>query len=75
MTGRSYRLASDDVTVVTAFCLPSKRRPLPAAPPWLVWHTQPKGGPRNVAIARPDGSRTVRPFRGLRRLTEGDDRG
>ena len=27
----------------------------------------PGGGPRNVLIERADGSRTVRPFRGLRR--------
>jgi hypothetical protein len=27
----------------------------------------PGGGPRNVLIERGDGSRTVRPFRGLRR--------
>ena len=26
------------------------------------------GGPRNVLLRRPDGSRVVRPFRGLRRL-------
>lgn len=25
-------------------------------------------GPRNVLLQRPDGSRTVRPFRGLRRV-------
>jgi hypothetical protein len=28
----------------------------------------PGGGPRNVFIQREDGSRVVRPFRGLRRL-------
>ena len=27
----------------------------------------PGGGPRNVAIRRPDGSVTIRPFRGLRK--------
>lgn len=73
MTGRCYHLAGETVTVTAAFALPSKRRPLPAAPSWLVWHRPAKGGPRNVTITRPDGSRTVRPFRGLRRLTEGDD--
>ena len=30
----------------------------------------PGGGPRNVRIQREDGSTTVRPFRGLRRLPE-----
>ncbi len=37
----------------------------------------PGGGPRTVAIERADGSRAVRPFRGLRRLgrrvTTGDE--
>jgi len=28
----------------------------------------PGGGPRNVLIERGDGSKTVRPFRGLRKL-------
>jgi hypothetical protein len=31
----------------------------------------PGGGPRNVLIERADGSKAVRPFRGLRRLREG----
>jgi len=31
------------------------------------------GGPRNVAIQRADGSRVVRPFRGLRRPKEVTD--
>ncbi len=30
------------------------------------------GGPRNVAIRRQDGSIVVRPFRGLRKLREGE---
>lgn len=29
----------------------------------------PGGGPRNVLIERGDGSKVVRPFRGLRRLS------
>ena len=29
------------------------------------------GGPRNVLIEREDGSRVVRPFRGLRRVQRG----
>lgn len=32
----------------------------------------PGGGPRNVLIERGDGSRVVRPFRGLRRRQEGE---
>lgn len=31
----------------------------------------PGGGPRNVRIQWPDGSTTIRPFRGLRRLPDG----
>jgi len=31
------------------------------------------GGPRNVLIARQDGLRVVRPFRGLRRIKEAGD--
>ncbi len=30
-----------------------------------------RGGPRNVLVLRPDGSRVVRPFRGLRRPAGG----
>jgi hypothetical protein len=34
----------------------------------LIWHRPPRpGAPRNVLILRADGSRAVRPFRGLRR--------
>ena len=32
----------------------------------LIWWG-PGGGPRNAAIARPDGTIVVRPFRGLRK--------
>ena len=30
----------------------------------------PRGGPRNVLIRREDGTKVVRPFRGLRRASE-----
>jgi hypothetical protein len=33
--------------------------------------SRPTGAPRNVMIQRADGSRTVRPFRGLRRVSTG----
>ena len=33
----------------------------------------PGGGPRNVLIERADGTRVVRPFRGLRKLPRCDD--
>ena len=35
----------------------------------------PGGGPRNVLIQRADGTRVVRPFRGLRRVRAADARG
>ncbi|WP_049568698.1 hypothetical protein [Nonomuraea sp. SBT364] len=63
-----YTLRGQAVTVVCRFVLPSKRNPLPPAPPWLHWHRQPPGAPRNAAIRHPDGTITVRPFRGLRRI-------
>jgi acetyl esterase len=37
------------------------------APVVVVTSWGPGGGPRNVAIRRPDGTVVVRPFRGLRR--------
>ena len=44
------------------------RAPGPAPrPPWLLWAHPPKSAPRNVLIECADGSRVVRPFRGLRR--------
>ncbi|MEV0149074.1 MULTISPECIES: hypothetical protein [unclassified Nonomuraea] len=67
MTGRTYLLGGQHVTVVCAFVLPSKRRPLPTAPDWLTWVTPPPGAPRNVAIRYPEGHVVVRPFRGLRK--------
>ena len=39
----------------------------PGAPVVVVTSWGPGGGPRNVAIRRPDGTVVVRPFRGLRR--------
>jgi acetyl esterase len=35
----------------------------------------PGGGPRNVLIQREDGTRVVRPFRGLRRVRAADAKG
>lgn len=67
MIDRAYLERGQLVTVVCAFALPSKARPLPACPPWLHWTTPPPGPPRNVAIRRPDGTTVTRPFRGLRR--------
>lgn len=70
MTGRTYLLRGQPVTVVTAYN--GRRRDLPDCPAWLHWIAPPKGAPQNVAITvTVDGqTRTVvRPFRGLRRPT------
>lgn len=69
MIGRTYLLRGEPVTVTCAFALPSRARPAAPCPPWLHWVRQPPGAPRNVAIRLPDGTVTVRPFRGLRRAT------
>jgi hypothetical protein len=52
--GRCYLLAGEPVVVLTQWGLKSRG--------------ETHGGPRNVRILFVDGSRTVRPFRGLRRL-------
>ncbi len=70
MTGRTYLLHGQPVTVVTAYN--GRHRDLPGRPPGLHWLTPPKGAPRNVAITATTDSQTrtmVRPFRGLRRPT------
>lgn len=54
MIGRLYLLHGEPVVVLKQWGL--KRR------------GETHGGPRNVRILRVDGSTTVRPFRGLRRL-------
>jgi hypothetical protein len=66
MTGRTYLLAGQPVTLICKFALPSKRNPATPRPPWLHWATQPPGAPRNAAIQHADGTTVVRPFRGLR---------
>lgn len=67
MIGKTYLEYGRPVTVVCAYALPSRARPLPACPPWLLWAAPPAGAPRNVAVRRGDGSVVVRSFRGLRR--------
>lgn len=54
MIGRCYLLNGDPVVVVTQWGLKSRGETY--------------GGPRNVRILFPDGTTTIRPFRGLRRL-------
>ncbi len=70
MIGRTYLEHGEPVTIVAAYALPSKARPLPACPDWLVWHRPPRSAPHNVLIQRADGTRLVRSFRGLRRHKE-----
>lgn len=66
MTTR-YLLRGRPVRVPVKFALPSKRNPATPRPAWLHWHTQPPGAPRNALVEYEDGTRIVRPFRGLRR--------
>lgn len=54
LIGRCYLLNGEPVVVVTQWGLKSRGETY--------------GGPRNVRILFPDGTTTIRPFRGLRRL-------
>lgn len=62
-TGRVYLDRGHPITVLTRWRTPGPE----LCPPWLVWAHPPTPAPRNVLIERADGSRVVRPFRGLRR--------
>lgn len=66
ITGRSYLLRGQVVTVLIQWATPRPDPDSPALP--LV--RLPRTAPRNVLIRHPDGSLTVRPFRGLRRIPE-----
>lgn len=55
------------VRLIVKHRLPSKVNPPAPVPPWLLWHAAPPGAPRNALVQRADGTRVVRPFRGLRR--------
>lgn len=64
MIGRTYLERGTPVTVLARWSTPGGG----CWPPWLHWHTPCRlTAPRNVLIQRQDGSRVVRPFRGLRR--------
>lgn len=54
IAGRTYLLKGEPVTVLIQWGLKSRG--------------ETHGGPRNVMIRRADGSQTVRPFRGLRKV-------
>jgi hypothetical protein len=63
MIGRVYLERSRPVTVLARWAVTH-----PPASDAVTWLRSPKASaPRNVLIEREDGSRTVRPFRGLRR--------
>lgn len=64
MIGRTYLERGHPVVVLTRWAPPT---PGPE-PGWLTWWRPSKPtAPRNVLIQRGDGTRVVRPFRGLRR--------
>jgi len=68
ITGRIYLLAGEPVTVLTQWATPRtcEATPRTGEPP-VIWLMPPKpNAPRNVALERADGSRTVRPLQGLR---------
>jgi hypothetical protein len=60
ITGRVYLLRGEQVTVTCAWN--GRSTDLPTQLPHV---TTRRFAPRNVQIQRPDGSRAVRPFRGL----------
>ncbi|MBB4913327.1 hypothetical protein [Streptosporangium saharense] len=70
MIGRTYHERGEPVVILARW---QSSRPAGTTP--VTVHPAPSGrglptrgtGPRNVLIRRPDGSRVVRPFRGLRR--------
>jgi hypothetical protein len=63
MVGRRYLLHGQPVTVLARWAVQ------PPCSGGVIWHRPPKRtSPRNVLIKRADGSLTVRPARGLRRL-------
>ncbi len=63
ITGRTYLLRGQRVTVLIQWATP---RPDPGEP--VLPHVRTgRTAPRNVLIRHPDGTHTIRPFRGLRR--------
>jgi hypothetical protein len=66
MLGRTYMERGKPVTVLIRW-----QHSAGVAGGWVTWHRPPKPhAPRNVAIERGDGSRDIRPFRGLRKPKE-----
>jgi hypothetical protein len=66
MVGRRYLERGQPVTVLARWA----HRPA-TEDAGIIWHRPPrKNAPRNVLIERADGTRTVRPFRGLRKAPQ-----
>lgn len=63
--GRTYYDHGQPVTILAQWSRP------PVAAGFVEWLRPPRTAPRNVLVQRAGGTRTVRPFRGLRR--EGND--
>jgi len=63
ITGRTYLLRGQRVIILIQWATP---RPAPGEPVLPHVHTR-RTAPRNVLIRHPDGTETIRPFRGLRR--------
>ena len=70
ITGSVYLERGQPVTVLIRWA--NTTRP-GAADPGMIWLRPPKRAPRNVLMRGADGSRTVRPFRGLRKIRKDDD--
>lgn len=66
ITGRRYLLSGQHVTVLTQWATP---RPDPHGPALPLVRTRPTA-PRNVLIRHPDGTESIRPFRGLHRIPD-----
>ncbi|HEX2300991.1 MAG TPA: hypothetical protein VHH34_21195, partial [Pseudonocardiaceae bacterium] len=66
--GRTYLERGRPVRVLARWAPPAPT----SEPAWLSWERPPRPvAPRNVLIERGDGTRVVRPFRGLRRAGGG----
>lgn len=65
IAGTTYLDRGEPVLVEVAWRTVRRSDPPPPLP---LLNRAPAGGPRNVLVRRPDGTRQVRPFRGLRRV-------
>jgi hypothetical protein len=66
MIGRTYLERGRPVVVLTRWAVTQ-----PPAGASVIWHRPPRAtAPRSVLIEREDGTKVVRPFRGLRKPTQ-----